>query len=177
MTRVRGRHIVILVAALVLSTCARDEANADRDASALKQSRTAENQITAIALERILKHVAVDDVRVDPKSVCVARTAEIARFEPVPAAVLETLQVTDARIVSASQCTTQVEEWGRVVRRSDLQPSILVAAKPYIFEHEDRAFVLGSWYVNTMRAQRFVFVFKRDGGQWKLDDGSKLGVV
>ena len=176
MTRGRSSPIVALLAALVLMTCARERPLTEED-SARKPSAAAEDQITVIALQRILRHVAVDDVRVDPKNVCVAHSAEIARFDAVPAAVLETLQAADARIVSAVACTTQPENWGRVVRRSDLQPSILIAARPYVFPKEGRAFVLGSWYVNTMRAQRFVFVFKLDDGQWKLDDGAKLGIV
>jgi hypothetical protein len=140
-------------------------------------SNAAEDQVAAIALQRILRHVQADDVRVEPAVICVAKSAELAQFNAASSAVIRTLHALDARVVPASECTTQTEEWGRVIHRPESRPAILIAARPYVVEQDNRAFVLGSWYVNTMRAQRFVFVFRRRNGTWKLDDGSRLGVV
>lgn len=136
-----------------------------------------EEQITAIAVQRILRAAATDDVRVTPKCICIARTADFAAFDPPSPRLMSILRKQEPRTVPASECALQEKEWGRVVRRFDSGPAILIGARAYIFERERKAFVLGNWYVNSMRAQRFVFVFQFRNGQWIFDDGSKLGVI
>lgn len=174
---IAARQRFAVLALSILVSCSGDRFETPGPASRENLSRAAQDQITTIALQRILRHIEVADVRVNPMKICVARSAELAKFEAAPAAVVKALRAVEERVVPASECTTQQEEWGRVIYRPNSGPSILIAAHPYLFEEDDRAFVLGSWYVNTMRAQRFVFVFRRENGEWKLDDGSKLGVV
>ncbi len=174
----RIRRILVLMVLPMLASCG-DRGHFERSGSApgKNQSAAVQDQITAMALQRILRYVDSADIRVNPAKICVAQSAEFAKFDAASTAVIEVLKTVDPRIVPASECATQQEEWGRVVYRPHSQPSILIAARPYIFDEDNRAFVLGSWYVNTMRAQRFVFVFRRQNGRWMLDDGSKLGVV
>jgi hypothetical protein len=136
-----------------------------------------EEEVARLGAERILQSIEKDDVRLTPGAVCVGGAADVGRFEPAPAEVLKSLAKRDPRIISASECTTEPEQWGRVIRRSDSRPSILISAHAYVFEQDARAFVLGGWYVNTMRAQRFVILFRHINGKWHLDDSSKLGAV
>lgn len=172
-----------LVIALVIAACGRHDAESvsgTRNAplkTTESSAAAAEKQILTMALERVLRQVAVADIRVDPDVVCVAGSPEPGLFDEAPAAVLPALREHDPRVVPAASCRTQEAEWGRIVNRDNNKPAILISARCYVFEREGRAFVLASWYANTMRAQRFIFTFRMRDGQWRMDDGSRLGVV
>jgi hypothetical protein len=131
--------------------------------------------VTPVVLERVLQQLDAANVGYDRSGVCFS-TKDPVSFEAPDPEVFAAVRRAEPAIAPATQCT-QGPDIGRVVDRRSQEPRLLLFARTYACDDCDRSFVLAGWYEHTMSARRYLFIFRRVGDDWKLEDVMRVGAV
>ena len=169
----------LFIAALLISVagvaCRRPSEPERRTGPVSEPLNSQTTQMITVAVERVLRQLKAADLGYSAKDVCFS-TRDAVSFEPPDSALFSTLKTSMPGLSPATNCMLG-DQIGRIVDRQTKEQRLLLFVRPYVYDDSDRSVVVAGWYEHTMSARRYLFMFRRVPGGWKMEEAVQLGVV